>query len=346
MNMSATFVRFVRFVRPAQQGGMTLIELMVGLTLGLSVAVALLLVFANASSTGQNLTRSSTHIENGRYVAELLRDDIRMAGYFGETPDAATPVVYTDPSPCLTVPTGFNSAPLGLPAALQGFNPTDALACLDRRKAGTSALALRRLATATTAVASVVTSQQQYYLQYSFCSTDAAATTLIFNTASAAFTLKNLACNAVNPVRAYVSRVYYVADCNVCSGAAADTTPTLKRLDLVGNQLVLTAVAEGVEALRFEYGFDTAGNGSPGTYLTDTAAPGATGATSMWRNVMTVKAHFIVRSLDKASASPSTAAPGAFVLGTVATADDPGDGYVRHVYSSTVRLINPSGVRE
>ena len=332
--------------RLAHQGGVTLIELLVGLALGLGVVVALLLMFANASLTGQNLTRSSTHIENGRYVAELLRDEIRLAGYFGETPDSATPVVYTDPSPCLTLPTGFDSAPLGLPAAVQGFNPTDALACLEHRKAGTSALAVRRLAIDTTAVASVVNDAQQYYVQYSFCSTDPAPTALIFSNTSADFTLKNLACNAINPLRAYVSRVYYVADCNVCSGAAADTTPTLKRLDLVGNQLVLTALAEGVEALRFEYGFDTSGNGSPGTYLTDSAAPGASGATSSWRNVMTVKAHFIVRSLEKVVGGLSTAAAGAFVLGNAVTVDDPGDGYVRHVYSSTIRLVNPSGGRE
>ena len=328
------------------QRGVTLIELMVGLTLGLIVAVALLLLFANASSAGQNLTRSSTHIENGRYVSELLRDDIRLAGYFGETPDAPTPVVYTDPSPCLTIPTGFDNAPFGLPAAVQGFKPTDNVACLDHRKVGTSALAVRRLAIDTTAAANVSAGQQQYFIQYSFCSTDPASTALIFNKASAAFTLKNRACNAANPVRAYVSRVYFIADCNVCSGAATDSVPTLKRLDLVGNQLVLTALAEGVEALRFEYGFDTAGNGSPGTYLNDTAAPGTAGATAFWSNVMTVKAHFIVRSLEKVSGSPSTAAAGAFVLGNVATADDPGDGYVRSVYSSTIRLVNPSGARE
>ena len=328
------------------QRGVTLIELMVGLTLGLIVAVALLLLFANASSNAQNLTRASTQIENGRYVSELLREDIRLAGFFGERPDTSTAVVYTDPSPCLTVPTGFVSSPFGLPAPLQGFNPTDTVTCLTNRKAGTSALALRRLAVNTTAVGSVVTSDQQYFVQYSFCSTDPASTRLIFNTSAAAFTLKNLACGAVNPVRAYVSRVYYVADCNVCSGAAADTTPTLKRVDLVGNQLVLTALAEGVEALRFEYGFDATSDGAADSYLIDSAAPGASGATALWQNVMTVKVHFIVRSLEKVSGGPSTAAVGAFLLGNVTSVNDPGDGYARRVYSSTIRLNNPSGARE
>ena len=328
------------------QHGVSLIELMVGLTIALIVATALLLLFANASAAGNNLARSSTLIENGRYVSELLVEDIRLAGFFGETPDSSTAVAYTNPSPCLTVPTGFVNSPMGLPAPVQGFNPTDTVACLPDRKAGTSALAVRRLAVQTTPVASVVAGDQQYYVQYSYCSTDPSATLLIFDKTSAAFTLKNLACSGANPLRAYVSRVYYIAACNVCSGAGVDTTPTLKRVDLIGDQLVVTPLAEGVEALRFEYGFDTNGDGNTDVYLTDTNSPGASGPTSLWQNVMAIKAYFVVRSLEKVSGGPSTAAAAAFVLGNAATLADPGDGYARRVYSTTVRLNNPSGARE
>ena len=333
-------------VNAQHQRGVSIIELMVGLTIALIVATALLLLFANASSIGQNLARSSTQIENGRYISELLHEDIRLAGFFGEAPDSSTTVAYTYPSPCLTVPTGFVNSPVGLPAPVQGFNTTDTVACLPDRKAGTSALAVRRLAVQTTPVASVLAGEQQYYVQYSYCATDPSATLLIFDKTSAAFTLKNLASSGANPLRAYVSRVYYIADCNVCSGAGVDTTPTLKRVELIGNQLVVTPLAEGVEALRFEYGFDTTGKGNADVYLTDTASPGALGPTSLWQNVMTIKAHFIVRSLEKVSGGPSTAAAAPFVLGNVATLADPGDGYVRRVYSTTVRLNNPSGARE
>lgn len=328
------------------QCGFSLIELMVGLAIGLIVVTALLVLFANASSIGQNLARSSTQIENGRYVSELLREDVRLAGFFGEVPDALVAVAYTDPDPCLTTPTGFVNSPLQVPTPVRGINPADVLTCLSNRKAGTSALAIRRLATATTAAASVATADQQYYVQYSFCSTDPPATLLIFGATSAAFTLKNLACTGTNPVRAYVARVYYVAECNVCSGAGVDTTPTLKRIDLVGNQLVVTPLAEGVEALRFEYGFDTDGDGNTDAYLTDTGSPGASGATALWQNVMTIKAHFIVRSLERVGSGPSTAASAPFVLGNAASVADPGDGYTRRVYSTTIRLNNPSGARE
>jgi type IV pilus assembly protein PilW len=326
-----------------RQGGFTLVELMVGLTIGLIVVTALLVLFANASSTGQNLGRSSEQIENGRYVSELLREDIRLAGMYGEMPDSPTPPVYTNPDPCLTTPTGFVNSPFGLPAPVQGFKPADVVACLTNRKAGTSAIAIRRLSVDTTPTASVVAGANQYYVQYSFCKSDPSGTLLIFNKTSASFTLKNFACTATNPVRAYVSRVYYIADCNVCG---TDTTPTLKRLELIGNTTVITPLAEGIEELRFEYGFDTDGDGSTDTYLTDSNSPAVAGATSLWENVMTVKVHFIVRSLQKVGGGPSTAAATPFLLGNAASAADPGDGYSRRVYSTTIRLNNPSGARE
>ena len=324
-----------------RQSGFSLIELMVGLTIGLIVVAALLILFANASATGQNLGRSSEQIENGRYISELLREDIRLAGMYGEMPDSPVAPVYTNPDPCLLVPTGFVNSPLGLPAPIQGFKPADVVDCLPNRKAGTSALAVRRLSVDTTPIASLVANQ--HYVQYSFCSTDPTATLLVFDKLSASFTLKNFACTATNPAREYVSRIYYIADCNVCG---TDTTPTLKRVELLAGALVTTPLAEGIEQLRFEYGFDTDGNGSTDTYLVDSVSPGAGGPTSLWQNVMTVRAHFIVRSLSKITGAPSTTAANAFALGNVTNVDDPGDGYARRVYSTTIRLVNPSGSRE
>ena len=172
------------------------------------------------------------------------------------------------------------------------------------------------------------------------------ATLLIFSKTGSDFTLKNLACTgAANPVRAYQSRIYYIADCNVCDGTDP-ANPTLKRVVLVGDKLVTTALADGIEQLRFEYGFDTDANGSADTYLTDDNAPGGAGPTSLWQNVMTVKAHFITRSLEKVSGGSSTAAATPFTLGNVGSFADPGDGYARRVYSTTLRLVNPSGARE
>jgi type IV pilus assembly protein PilW len=328
----------------SSQRGLTLVELMVGLTLGLLVTAALLLVFANASATGRELNRASMQIETGRYVSELLAEDVRLAGFFGETQlAAATP---SNPDPCSTDPNpvatpNWVSTPLTLPAAVRGYRSDDVLACATHRRTGTDAVAVRRVSTEATTQASLSATNTQHYVQYSFCESDPVATKLVFGTAKAAFTLRNRACAAANPLRAYVSRVYFIAACNRC-GAGGDTHPTLKRVDLVNGALVETALAEGVEMLRIEYGFDVDNNGSADTYMLTTDA-GVAGAT--WGNVVALKLHFVTRSLDKAVGGGLASAQ-SFQLGGTGAYNGAADGYTRRAYTTVVRLVNPSSARE
>lgn len=329
----------VALATPGRQRGLTLIELMVGLTLGLIVVSSLLMVLAHASTRGQDLARTSVQIENGRYVAELFREDIRMAGFFGETSVAGA--LYTQPDPCSIAPVGWNGAPLTFPSPVQGYGAADVLACLSDRLAGTDALVIRRVAVDSVDPATIPGGNTQFYVQYSYCVADVATPRLLFSNNGSALTLRNRACTGVNRVRSYVSRIYYVASCSHC-GVGGDTVPTLKRIDLVGNQLTTTPLAEGIETLRFEYGFDLDGNGSPDTYL---ATLGALGPTSAWSNVVSVKAHFITRSLDRVT-NDNLAGAQAFQLGSIGEIDTPADGYVRKAYTTVVRLVNPSAARE
>lgn len=329
----------------ARHRGFTLIELMVGLTLGLLITAALLTVFANASSSGQNLNRISMQIETGRYVGELLTEDLRLAGFYGEVP--STSATYSTPDPCSADPNpsaapNWVSAPFKVPAALQGYRTADTLGCLANRMANTDAVAIRRVTPETTAPASLPSNNFQHYVQYSFCESDPVSSKLVFSRAKADFTLRDRACATANSVRGYVSRVYFVASCNRC-GTGGDSTPTLKRMDLVNGALVETALAEGVEMLRFEYGFDTDGNGSADIYRL-TVDPTVAGAT--WDNVVAIKAHFVTRSLDKASGSGLATAQ-IFQLGGTGTYQvSVADGYTRRAYSTVIRLVNPSSARE
>jgi len=318
---------------------MTLVELMVGLALGLVVVSSLLLVLAHASTRGQDLQRTSIQIENGRYVAEVFREDLRMAGFFGET--SVGGALYTQPDPCSNAPVGWNGTPLTFPAPVQGYGSADVLPCLSNRRVGTDAIVIRHVGVETVVAAAIPGGNTQYYVQYSYCAGDPLAPRLMFSNDRSAFTLKDRACTGVNAVRPYVSRIYYVADCNHC-GADGDATPTLKRVDLVGNQLITTPLAEGIELLRFEYGFDIDGNGSPDSYLT---ALGALGPTAAWSNVVSLKVHFITRSLDKAIGDNLAAAQD-FQLGGIGAVSTAHDGYTRKAYSMAVRLVNPSAVRE
>jgi type IV pilus assembly protein PilW len=322
-----------------RQRGLTLVELMVGLTLGLIVSASMLLLFANASAHGQDVARTGIQIENGRYVTEMLREDLRLAGFYGETSVAGA--LYTQPNPCSTTPTGWSGLPLTLPTSVQGYTPGELLACLANRKAGTDALAVRRVGVDSIDPATIPVGNTQYYVQYSFCVADHPLPRLIFSINRDDFELRNRTCTGRNRVRPYVSRIYYVADCNVC-GTGGDSIPTLKRVELVGSQLTTTSLAEGIDALRMEYGFDIDGNGSPDTYLT---ALGALGPTASWSNVVSLKVHFITRSLDKATGA-NLATAQEFELGGTAVINTAEDGYTRRAYSSAIHLINPSAARE
>jgi type IV pilus assembly protein PilW len=332
------------FAPQRRQRGMTLVELMVGLALGLIVTAALLTLFANASTQGQNLNRASVQVEIGRYVSELLTEDLRLAGFYGELP--TTGAAYTIPNPCSADPNpvgaeNWKSVPFTLPNPVQGYGAADP-GCLTARRANTDAIAMRRASAETTDVAALA-GNTQHYVQYSYCDTDPAAIKMVFGKVAADFTLKNRGCTAANPLRAYVSRIYYVAGCNRCA-PTSDSVPTLKRVDLVNGELVETALAEGVETLRIEYGFDGDGNGSADQFLTADAAAAAVPAKN-WSDVMAVKAHFITRSLSKAVGS-GLATEQTFELGGTGTVVTAADGYTRRAYTTVIRLINPSSARE
>jgi type IV pilus assembly protein PilW len=318
--------------------GLTLVELMVGLSLGMAISVAALRLFADASASGHNLQRASMHIENGRYAVEALREDLELAGFFGEIPVAG--VAYTTPDPCETDPSGFVAEPLALPAPVQGLAAGQSAACLASRQPDTDAVLVRRLDIDALDPATLGAGNAHTHLQVSFCDTDAPPG-LVAARDPAEFTLRNRACSAPNRVRAYVSRIYFVASCSRC-GPGGDQTPTLKRLDLVGRSHVETSIVQGVETLRVEYGFDTDSDGAADAWRTGTAG---SGPESLWENVVALKLHAVVRSPEPVSGSRA-AAPQAFQLGGIGPLQTPGDGYVRRLYTTTVRLENPSAARE
>ncbi|MGH8846537.1 MAG: PilW family protein, partial [Polaromonas sp.] len=58
------------------QRGMTLVEWMVSITIGLVLLAGLTALIARQSSTQAELEKSSRQIENGRYAMQLLNEDI------------------------------------------------------------------------------------------------------------------------------------------------------------------------------------------------------------------------------------------------------------------------------
>src|SRR3546814_402452 len=74
---------------PASQTGLSLIELMVALTIGLLLAIGIIQIF-NASKISYQWQEGLSRIqENGRFVSQYLQNKLRMAGYMGCGNDVA-----------------------------------------------------------------------------------------------------------------------------------------------------------------------------------------------------------------------------------------------------------------
>lgn len=67
----------------ALQSGFSLIELMIAITISLLVMLALIAVFLNVSRTNNEMARTNSQIENGRFAMQVLQADLSHAGFWG-----------------------------------------------------------------------------------------------------------------------------------------------------------------------------------------------------------------------------------------------------------------------
>jgi type IV pilus assembly protein PilW len=339
-----------------RQRGLSLVELMISMTIGLFLLTALASVFLGASNSNKELARSSRQIEDGRYSVQVLTEDISLAGYYGYFYSPAAPSVL--PDPCELLPTqaslrafvqGYD-APTAPPSPLSGCVP-DA-DHLD----GTDILVVRRADSYVTAAGSLVANQ--VYTQANSDTTNSANP--IVNTGTLAnfpLLLKDNATRA--PIRKLHVHIYYVAPCSVpagggdtCTGATDDNgrpIPTLKRRELTvdagGTRAwVVTPIAEGVENLQIDYGLDTDGDGVP-----DGAFTTAPATATDWANVVAMNLHLVVRNTEP---TPDHVDRKTYNLGLAGSVSSTAVGgtldpnYKRKAYTAQIRVVNVSSRRE
>lgn len=345
------------------QQGVTLIEWMVAITIGMILVAGISLMIAQQSSTQAELEKSSRQIENGRYAMQLLSDDLQLAGYFGEYSSAATLTApATLPAACSLTATDMSAA---IPFSVQGYSgitttwPAEFATCpagfvLANHKPGTDILVVRRSNTAVTASGALVPGQ--FYLQSGMAVSGSTfgyllnkATTA--NVDTAVFNLKNKA-GATAPLRSHVTDIYYVSPCSVpnngstCSTSNTDdggtSIPTLKRLELStasGNAAFsVVPLVEGVDNLQLDYGVDVDGDGSADSYVQDMN----TLTIADWANVVSVKVYILARNNEPTSGFSDTKT---YDLGLAGVTIATNDKFKRRVFSQTVRLVNVSSRR-
>jgi type IV pilus assembly protein PilW len=327
------------------QRGFTLIELMVGLLLSGIILFALVTLFGNNSRMRHEIDRATQQIENGRYALDLIRDDLHLAGYYGDVnPQSGYPAgAAATPSICATTVANinFNLSPLQWPVPVFGIANGDTVpSCITTPdiKAGTDVLVVRRTSTIPTAVGSLVGTQ--IYLQASGCSTELAQHKDFardLGSVPGTFALQKKGCTTLSDIYPFQTRIYYVSN---------ETIPTLRLLTISGTSSTNEPLVEGVDDLRVEFGRDSVGgDGSPDEYrkcrATGVGADPCSAAE--WANMMAVRVYILARNL---STTPGYTDTKTYDVGLGGTIPAFGDGYKRHLYSTVARLMNPAGYRE
>jgi type IV pilus assembly protein PilW len=342
----------------ARQRGLSLVELMIGMAIGLIMLAALGSLYVSTSKGRQEFNKTSEQIENGRYALEAITRDIDMAGFYGRaglSPSVlnSTAISYTLPNLCTVAQAqmGFSatSNSATVPVGVAGL-PTTATtpSCLPNRTSGTEILTVRYAAGVTTATPSGT----DYYVQLSNCRLDAVP--LVYDASATNLNLQTRACTGAKAeIRKYVMRTYYVADCDVCSGSG-DGMPTLKVAEFNNGSIQVSSLVRGIQDVHYSYGVDTDGNGAPDCYVDDPAIDNSATCTNSgsyswtapavnWSNVTAVRIALLSRNVDPSVGWKDTRT---YDLGRAAVDGPYNDGYKRHVYGTLARMWNMGGMRE
>lgn len=344
-------VRAHVFANRQIQRGLSLIELMISITLGMLILSALTTLFVNQSKARTELDKSNRMIDNGRYALEVLSDNLKLAGFYGALDPSSIAIPAALPNPCSITMSEIAAA---LPLNIQGYNAANANvaaatppACLPATlKPGSDILVIRRVDTSAPvahAAASAVASTTPY-LQAKLCPYDTLA--YMIDKAPANLTLHQRNCpygiTAVTgpyaDLRRMMVEIYFIDSNN----QAGDGIPTLKRMELstTGTMTAGTAVplVEGIEYMQIDYGLDADSDGSADNYIAEPAL-------ADWPNIMSAKLNIIARNIETTAGHADTKTYSLGGSPAITYTPAAGDRYKRHAYTQVVRLVNPSGRR-
>lgn len=337
------------------QSGFSLIELMISITLGLLIMSGVLALYLNLSKSNAELAKMNRQIENGRFTIQLLQQELWHAGFWGTyippLPSVVPPTAI--PNPCLAFSdwdtADFNNV-YSIP--VQGYAagvvlPDECSSIITNRQSNSDVLVVRYAATCVAGVGNCENyNAGKLYLQMQTCSDTSktgiylpdAATAPVLE-ASGSTTVYKKDCTTAAEKRKFNMSIFYVRSYSVTS---SDGIPTLMRadFDLSGGVVKMQSaqpLIEGIQSIQFEYGRDTDENGNADIF-DDCSSCSAVD----WANVVAVQVHVLARNLE---ASVGHVENKIYQLGST-TLGPFSDGFMRHVYSSYIRVINPSGRRE
>lgn len=275
------------------QAGFSLIELMVAIAIGLVITATLIALFLNINRANDEMAKTNSQIENGRFAIQLLQDNVSHAGfwdtYVPQFDDLTVAVVPADaptavPNPCLAYSTPWTAAYINnliaIPVQVYGNTPPSGTGCetnfATNKKTNTDVLVVRHAETclpgdsnceADTVGKLYFQSSLSYFLPVPRpipepnCPSGHNADSIAYelNTTFSSTLHQKDCTTAITEKRKFISSIYYIRDYATTVG---DGIPTLmlSQFDLAGGELKHQAAVpliEGIEGFRVELGIDS-----------------------------------------------------------------------------------------
>jgi len=296
------------------QSGLTLIELMIAVTLGLMLIAAVMGVLLSSNQNYRQDDDLGRMQENGRFIMHKLDEEFGMAGYWG----GATYAGGIDKSG-ITFPTqcGFSLDPANPDTpVITGATPGAFGTCVNFHKTGTPIFVFKRAkgsSAATQVAGNPYIISNDYNARLRIHSPGDVATEPAAN----------------EKAREYLINMYYIKDRNKNN----DPVPTLymRRLEIVGGapQLVEYEAAEGIENIVVNFGIDVNKDGIA-DYFND--AP----TTVELKKAVTARIFILARASGQDVTHKDDII---YNLGTVQVNGN-GDQYRRRLFTKTVVMRN------
>ena len=319
---------------PIISRGLTLVELLVSLLLGLLLSAGMVSAYLVAKSNYYYEEEMARMQENGRYAMRILSRELAMAGFYAGTPPslAITPAAVA--ADCSADNWALDRAfALDLVNDYAGQIPPlsqhgTEFSCLDAATIlrNTDVIAVKRTAAEASLLrgvpAEALTSStvESWYLRLRYGSVPDWEKLRPVDLRDASRALPSLAYWEA------ISRVFFI---RVYSSERSDNIPSLCMEALAGDAMTTRCLVEGVENLQLEFGIDTDDDGAPNRYI---PAP----TTAQLENAVVARIHLLLRSIGQLSGHVDDRD---YRLGPK-TLPAAHDAYMRRVISSTVVLRN------
>jgi type IV pilus assembly protein PilW len=356
----------------SKQFGMTLIEIMLAMLLGLFLIGGVIQIFLSAKNsyrTQENLSRIQ---ENGRFASEILSHDIRLSGYLGCSGVSATNPIVIANNPLVaplahagnvnvvagSIVTGGDNNASGSftthPAlASNPLTPvvmnTDAITVQFGESCGgyTTAVISSSITPVTTAAiptnntCGTITNGTATSLGTPLVISNCESAHIFRASDTTAPTTQNkdatgVATQSLGKTYAVGSEIMLFRSYTYFIRNGASGLPTLFRLDnnvATGGSTNPVELIEGVENMQIVYGVDTDADGVANNYIAGTAANFP--AASDWDKVVSLRVYLLLQSIDDNVTDKPV--PYFFMSNTATT---PTDRRLRKTYSITIALRN------